>query len=150
MPISSKLSRRLGARVSAAFLALSLAACATTGEQAATAPAPSGNGVVMSIAESEVGSTTGRVVGAIGGAVIGSMLGSKIGAGSGRTAASLAASIGGSMAGSALGSRALADHYWDVSVRFADGVDREMRVKDRPNYGPGDKVSVHDGRIIRR
>ena len=78
------------------------------------------------------------------------MLGSKIGAGSGRTAAALAASLGGSMAGGALGSRAFADHYWDVSVRFADGVDRDVRVKDRPNYGPGDKVSVQDGRILLR
>ena len=43
MPISSKLSRRLGARVSAAFLALSLTACATTGEQALRAvPRPDG------------------------------------------------------------------------------------------------------------
>lgn len=150
MLISTNPARRLGARISAAILALSLTACATSGNQVASTEGPSGNGVVMSIAESEVGSTTGRVVGAIGGAVIGSMLGSKIGAGSGRTAASLAASIGGSMAGGALGSRALADHYWDVSVRFSDGVDRDVRVKDRPNYGPGDSVTVQDGRIIRR
>ena len=104
-------------------LALILTACATTGGGGS---GPSGTGVVMSIAESEIGSRTGSIVGAIGGAVIGSVIGGQIGSGLGRTVAATTASIGGSMAGSALGSRAAADHVWDVTVRFADGIDRDI------------------------
>jgi len=36
---------------------------------------------------------------------------------------------------------------WDVSIRFDDGINRVVRVRERPNYRPGDKVRVVNGAV---
>jgi hypothetical protein len=53
------------------------------------------------------------------------------------------------MVGSSIANRAGAETVWDVTVRFADGIDRTVRVRERPDYRPGDRVSVAGGRVTR-
>ena len=127
-------------------LVLVLGGCASVPPGAGVA----GNGVVQSIAESTQGSTTGNVVGAVGGAVLGGWLGSGIGGGTGQTIATTVGAVGGGMAGSAIGSKATESLVWDVVVRFEDGVDRTIRVTERPTYRPGERVSVSNGIITPR
>ena len=121
------------------------AGCATTPEKAP----PSGDGTVVSIQESQQTSTGAAVVGSVGGAIAGALLGSTIGGGSGQTIATVLGSVGGSMAGSAIANRAGAETVWDVTVRFADGIDRTVRVRERPSFRPGDRVIVAGGTITR-
>lgn len=109
-----------------------------------------GNGVVQSIAESQQADQTAQVIGAVGGAVLGSWLGSGIGGGTGQTIATVAGGVGGSMAGSAVASKASGNTVWDVVVRFEDGIDRTVRVTERPAYRPGDRVTVSNGIITLR
>jgi outer membrane lipoprotein SlyB len=126
--------------------ALLLAGCANVPPGAGVA----GNGVVQTIAEVTEGSTAGSVAGAVGGAVLGGWLGSKIGGGTGQTVATVAGGVGGSIAGSAIGSKASTTSVWDVVVRFEDGIDRTIRVTEKPTYRPGDRVSVSNGIITPR
>ena len=107
----------------------------------------SGTGVVQSIAEGTEANQTTQVVGAIGGAVLGGWLGSNIGGGAGQTIATAAGSVAGGMAGSAIASNADSKTVWDVRVRFEDGIDRTVRVYQRPTFRPGDKVAVSNGVI---
>jgi outer membrane lipoprotein SlyB len=122
-----------------------VAGCATTPEQAATG----GDGTVVSINETQQTSTSAAVVGSAGGAIAGALLGSTIGGGSGQVIASVLGGVGGSMAGSAIANRAGAETVWDVTVRFADGIDRTVRVRERPTFRPGDRVSVAGGNVTR-
>lgn len=131
-------------RVLALALALLLVAgCATTPS------APSGTGTVVSIRETQETSTGASIVGAVGGALIGGLIGSQFGGGSGQTIATAVGSIGGSMAGSAVANHAGAEPVWDIVVRFDDGIERVVRVRDRPTVRPGDKVSVSNGTVTR-
>jgi len=127
-----------------AACAVLLSACASV----AQTPGISGHGVVQSIQETQKDSTTGSVVGAIGGAVVGGLLGSTIGGGTGQTIATAVGGIGGSMAGSAVGSKAGAETVWVVNIRFEDGIDRAVTVRDRPSYRPGDRVRVDNGAVF--
>jgi len=38
---------------------------------------------------------------------------------------------------------------WDVTVRFDDGIDRTIRVAQRPSYRPGDRARVSNNVIER-
>jgi outer membrane lipoprotein SlyB len=118
-------------------------------EACATPPGAgvSGTGVVQSIAEGTEANQATQVVGAIGGAVLGGWLGSNIGGGTGQTIATAAGSVAGGMAGSAIASNADTKTVWDVRVRFEDGIDRIVRVYQRPTFRPGDKVAVSNGVI---
>jgi len=107
----------------------------------------SGLGVVRSITESQQGSTTGNVVGAVGGALLGGFLGSKIGGGSGKTIATGVGAVGGALAGKSVGEKATTATVWDVTVRFDDGIDRQIRVTQPPTYRPGDRVRVSENVI---
>jgi len=126
-----------------ATVLLALTGCATTPPGASI----SGTGVVQSIQETSETSTGASVVGAVGGAVVGAFLGGQIGGGLGQTIAATAGGIGGSMAGSAVASRAGAVNVWIVNIRFEDGIDRTVRVKDAPIYRPGQRVRVESGVI---
>jgi outer membrane lipoprotein SlyB len=126
----------------AVLTALVLAGCATP-----PGAGVSGTGVVQSIAEGTEANQTAQVVGAIGGAVLGGWLGSNIGGGTGQTIATAAGSVAGGMAGSAVGSNADMKVIWDVRVRFEDGIDRTVRVYQRPTFRPGDRVAVSNGVI---
>lgn len=127
-------------------LAALLSACASVPPGAGV----SGNGVVQSIAERQETDSTGKVIGAVGGAVLGGWLGSGIGGGTGQTLATVAGSVGGAMAGSAVADKVGSGVVWDVVVRFEDGIDRTVRVTQRPNFKPGDRVSVANGVITPR
>ena len=70
--------------VGSVALVFFLGACATGGSPHG---GPSGTGVVMSIAESEVGSRAGSIVGAIGGANVGPVVGGQNGRRLGRPGA---------------------------------------------------------------
>jgi outer membrane lipoprotein SlyB len=109
-----------------------------------------GNGVVQSIAEAQQADQTSQVVGAVGGAVLGGLLGSTIGGGTGQTIATTVGAVGGGMAGSAVASKGSQTTVWDVVVRFEDGIDRTIRVSERPAYRPGDRVTVSNGIITLR
>ena len=121
---------------------LVLAGCATP-----PGAGVSGTGVVQSIAEGTEANQATQVVGAVGGAVLGGWLGSNIGGGAGQTIATAAGSVAGGMAGSAIASNADTKTVWDVRVRFEDGIDRTVRVYQRPTFRPGDKVAVSSGLI---
>ena len=124
------------------MLAVTLIGCAST-----PGAGVSGTGVVQSIAESTEANQATQVVGAIGGAVLGGWLGSNIGGGAGQTIATAAGSVAGGMAGSAVAGQADTRPVWDVRVRFEDGIDRTVRVYQRPAFRPGDRVSVSNGVI---
>ncbi len=127
-----------------AACAVLLAACASVAET----PGISGHGVVKSIQETQQASTSGNVVGTIGGAVLGGLLGSTIGGGSGQTIATSVGAMGGAMAGSAVGSKVGAETVWVVNIRFEDGIDRAVTVRERPSYRPGDRVRVDNGAVF--
>ncbi len=130
----------------AIVLALLLAGCASVPPGAGLI----GNGVVQSITEVQEPDKTAQVIGAVGGAVLGSWLGSGIGGGTGQTIATVAGGVGGSMAGGAIAGKASTNSVWDVVVRFEDGIDRLVRVTERPTYRPGDRVTVSNGIVTLR
>lgn len=127
----------------ALLAAVAIAGCATTGGGASV----NGTGTIVAIHESQESSTAGSVAGAIGGAVLGSWLGSYIGGGVGRTVAMTAAGVGGSVAGSTVGAKVGANKVYDVTIRFDDGIDRTIRVKEVPDGRPGDRVRVTNNQI---
>jgi len=132
--------------VSLAAAALLLATgCATSPGSAA-----SGTGTVVSIHESQQTNAGAQAVGTIGGAVVGALLGSQIGAGTGQIIASTVGGVGGSMAGGAIANRAGAETVWDITVRFDDGIDRTVRVSEKPTVRAGDRVSVVNGTVTPR
>ena len=138
-------SRLAAAGMAAIVLLAGLAGCSS----APTAPPITGTGVVLAIAEGQQGDPNAGMVGAIGGAVVGGLLGSQIGGGTGQVIAATAGGVAGSMAGSSVASKASARTVWHVSVRFVDGIDRSFTVDQRPDYRPGDRVSVANGVISR-
>ena len=134
----------VGARWMLALLAAVMVGCASTPPGAGIV----GSGVVQSITEGTETDQTANVIGAIGGAALGAWLGSNIGGGTGQTIATAAGGVAGGMAGSSVaGNAAGAKLFWDVRVRFEDGVDRVVRVYDRPAFKPGDRVSVANGMV---
>ena len=133
----------IGVRWMLALLAAVLVGCASAPPGAGL----SGTGVVQSISEGTEASQTGQVLGAIGGTVLGAWLGSNIGGGTGQAIATTAGGVAGGMAGSNVGSSTGNKLYWDVRVRFEDGIDRVVRVYDRPAFKPGDRVAVSNGLV---
>ena len=123
-----------------------LSGCASVGGPAG----PSGDGTVVRIAERTEASGAGRAVGAVGGAVVGSILGGQFGGGFGRTVAATTGAVGGSIAGSSLGGRVGQHLVWDLTIRFEDGIERTLTVKERPAVRSGDRVSVREGQVTRR
>lgn len=135
------------------ILASLLAACAALLSACASAPvnerdAFSGQGVVLSIQETQRTSTAGNVVGAVGGALVGGALGSLIGGGTGQTIATTVGAVGGAVAGSAVASKAAAETVWVVNVRCNDGFDRAFTVTQRPSFRPGAQVRIDNGGVF--
>ena len=132
------------------FMAALLAAALVAG---CAAPQPNagitGTGVVQSIAEAREGDATKATVGAIGGALVGGWLGSQVGGGTGQTIATAAGATAGAAVGGSAAGNASATLVWQVAVRFEDGIDRMIVVRERPNYRPGDRVTVFNGAIVR-
>jgi outer membrane lipoprotein SlyB len=134
----------IGMRWMLALLAAVLVGCASTPPGAGLV----GTGVVQSITEGTETDQAANVLGAIGGAALGAWLGSNIGGGTGQTIATAAGGVAGGMAGSSVASNAAgAKLFWDVRVRFEDGVDRVVRAYARPAFKPGDRVNVSNGVI---
>ena len=132
------------------FMAALLAAALVAG---CAAPQPNagitGTGVVQSISEARENDATKATVGAIGGALVGGWLGSQVGGGTGQTIATAAGATAGAAVGGSAAGNAGATLVWQVTVRFEDGIDRVIVVRERPNYRPGDRVTVFNGAIVR-
>ena len=80
------------------------------------------------------------------GSLVGGALGSTIGGGTGQVIATTVGATAGAVAGSNVAQRSAAT-VWDVSIRFDDGINRVVRVREMPNYRPGDKVRVVNGAV---
>ena len=132
---------RILSRLTALFAVAILAACATGGSQA---PAITGTGVVSSIGETTETSAGKSAMTSVLGSLVGGALGSTIGGGTGQVIATTVGATAGSVAGANMAQRSAAT-VWDVSIRFDDGINRVVRVRDMPNYRPGDKVRVVNG-----
>ena len=91
----------------------------------------------------------GSGLGAVAGGVVGGLLGNQVGGGSGRTLATVAGVAGGALAGNEVEKRYKAEHHYDVAVRMDDGAIRHFTYQSEPEYAPGDKVRVADGRLVR-
>jgi len=89
--------KRLCSRVSAAFFAVVLAACAAPGPQPGAVEIRSG--VIEQIIETQITSNQHAGVGAVIGGLAGVGIGSLIGGGTGRDVAMVAGAIGGALAG---------------------------------------------------
>jgi outer membrane lipoprotein SlyB len=141
--MSRLISRTLTTILAMAMSLAGLAGCAG----APQAPAFTGTGVVLAIAESQQADAAAGMAGAIGGALVGGLLGSQVGGGTGQVIAATTGSVIGSVAGGSVASKASSKLVWQVSVRFTDGVDRSFTVDQRPDYRPGDRVAVSNGAI---
>jgi outer membrane lipoprotein SlyB len=136
--------------LSAAVLALGLAACSTSGSgyNNSTSYRSPGNcydcGVVQSI-QSYTGERHTTGAGAVAGAVIGGVLGNQVGSGDGKTAATVAGAVVGGIAGNAIEKNA--DHTWyDISVRMNDGRQVTVTQDDLNGIREGAPVIIRDGR----
>ena len=132
---------RFLSRLAALCAVVVLAACASGGQHT---PALTGTGVVSSIGETTETGAGKSTMGSVLGALVGGALGSTIGGGTGKSVAIAVGATAGSVAGSSMAQRS-ADTVWDVSIRFDDGINRMVRVREMPNYRPGDKVRVVNG-----
>jgi outer membrane lipoprotein SlyB len=137
-------------RAFAAFLAVALSLGGLAGcASAPQAPAFTGTGVVLAIVESQQADAAAGMAGAIGGALVGGLLGSQVGGGTGQVIAATTGSVIGSAVGGSAASKASTKLVWQISVRFADGIDRSFTVDQRPDYRPGDQVAVSNGTVSR-
>jgi len=134
---------RLLTRLSALCAVLILAACASGGQHT---PAITGTGVVNAINETTETSAGKSTMTSVLGSVIGGALGSQIGGGTGQVIATSVGAAAGSVAGANMAQRGAAT-VWDVSIRFDDGISRVVRVRQMPNFRPGDKVRVVNGAV---
>ena len=130
-------------RLTALFAVVILTACASSGPQT---PAISGTGVVSSISETVETSAGKTTMSSVLGSLVGGALGSTIGGGTGQVIATSVGATAGSIAGANMAQRS-GTQVWDVSIRFDDGINRVVRVRDVPNYRPGDKVRVVNGAV---
>jgi outer membrane lipoprotein SlyB len=139
---------RLIFRTLAPLLAMAVALAGLSGcAGAPQAPAFTGTGVVLAIAESQQADASAGMAGAIGGALVGGLLGSQVGGGTGQVIAATTGSVIGSAVGGSAAAKASSKLVWKVSVRFEDGIDRSFSVDQRPDYRPGDRVVVSNGNI---
>jgi outer membrane lipoprotein SlyB len=137
------LANRFFSRLAALCAAVILTACASGGPQT---PAISGTGVVSSISETTETSSGKTAMTSVLGSLVGGALGSTIGGGTGQVIATTVGATAGSVAGANMAQRSAAT-VWDVSIRFDDGINRVVRVRDMPNFRPGDKVRVVNGAV---
>ena len=91
----------------------------------------------------------GSGLGAIAGGVVGGVLGNQVGGGSGRKIATVAGVAGGAYAGHELEKRYKSERHYQVTVQMEDGGTRHFSYESQPDYQPGDKVKVLDGRLVR-
>jgi outer membrane lipoprotein SlyB len=87
-------------------------------------------------------------LGAIAGGVVGGVLGNQVGAGNGRKLATVAAAAGGAYAGHQIEKNMKSTKHYEVAVRMDDGAVRHFTYEAQPEFQPGDKVKVVDGRLV--
>jgi outer membrane lipoprotein SlyB len=135
-------------------LGLTLGACASTSGGAppgASSSSAAWTGTVQSIQETQSSPGWASMTGGIVGTVVGAVLGSGIGAGVGKTIASVVVSGVAGVGGQKVGSVLASSSAWDVAIRGSDGVDRTVRVAQKPGFAPGANVQVGaDGSISAR
>ena len=140
--------------VPAALLALSLAACSTSGNgynngyRNDSGYRSSSNcadcGVVQRI-ESYSGERRTSGAGAVAGAVIGGVLGNQVGSGDGKKAATVAGAVAGGFAGNAI-EKNMNQTWYDVTVRMTDGRQTVVTQKQLDGVREGSQVVIRDGR----
>jgi outer membrane lipoprotein SlyB len=142
---------RLGACAAVIGVSVVLGACTTTSLAPAAGssqPAAPWSGVVQSINETQSTGSWQSMTGGITGSIAGVLVGSRFGGGVGKTILAVVSSAVGSVGGSKVGSALGTSTAWDVTVRGNDGIDKTVRVAQRPTYGPGTSVQVGtDGTI---
>ncbi|HSQ03191.1 MAG TPA: glycine zipper 2TM domain-containing protein [Burkholderiales bacterium] len=90
----------------------------------------------------------GSGLGAVAGGVVGGLLGNQVGGGNGRTIATVAGAAGGAFAGHQVEKKMKSTTHYEVSVRMDDGAIRHFNYEAQPQFQPGDKVKVVDGRLV--
>jgi len=90
----------------------------------------------------------GSGLGAVAGGVVGGLLGNQVGGGNGRTIATVAGAAGGAFAGHQVEKKMKSTKHYEISVRMDDGAIRHFTYEEQPQFQPGDKVRVVDGRLV--
>jgi len=104
-------------------------------------------GMVESVREvKEPGEAKG--VGAIAGGVAGAVLGHQVGSGRGNKLATILGAVGGAVAGSHLEKQARTEKRWEVTVRLDDGTTQTFSMAHEPAWRAGDRVRLHEGRLL--
>jgi len=132
---------KISSRISAATLALMLAACAAPGPQANSMMLRQGK--IEQITPTTIRSEAHTGVGAVVGGLTGAGLGSLIGGGTGRDVAMVAGAIGGGMAGAQIANNAAGSMPGqEVFVRTDSGVLVEVTQPVTPGLRVGQRVFI--------
>lgn len=90
----------------------------------------------------------GSGLGAIAGGIVGGVLGNQVGGGDGRKLATIAGAAGGAFAGHQIEKNVKSTKHYEVAVRMDDGAVRHFSYEAQPQFQPGDKVRVVDGKLV--
>jgi outer membrane lipoprotein SlyB len=141
--------------LSAAVLALSLAACSTPGSSYNSGYSNNSSnayrgqtycqdcGVVQNI-QSYTGERRTTGGGAVAGAIIGGVLGNQIGGGDGKKVATVAGAVAGGFAGNAI-EKNMDKTWYEVSVRMNDGRQISVTQNDLNGIRNGSSVVIQNG-----
>ncbi|HEX2530630.1 MAG TPA: glycine zipper 2TM domain-containing protein [Burkholderiaceae bacterium] len=89
-------------------------------------------------------------LGVAAGAVLGGALGNQVGGGKGRTLATVAGAVGGGYAGNEIEKRARATTSYEVRVRMENGSLQTFPYAALPEWHPGDRVRIVNGKLAAR
>lgn len=90
----------------------------------------------------------GTGLGAVAGGIVGGVLGNQVGGGDGRKLATIAGAAGGAFAGHQIEKNVKSTKHYQVAVRLDDGAVRHFTYEAQPQFQPGDKVRVVDGKLV--
>jgi outer membrane lipoprotein SlyB len=104
-------------------------------------------GMVESVTEvKQPGEAKG--LGVVAGGVAGAVLGHQVGSGRGNKIATLLGAVGGAIAGNHVEKQARAEKRWEVTVRLDDGTTQTLSTPTQPFWNAGDRVRLHDGKLL--
>lgn len=105
-------------------------------------------GIVKSVNAVKVkGQSSGG--GAIAGGLVGGVVGNQFGSGSGRTLATVAGAAGGAYVGNEIEKDAKSRYVWKIAVDMDYGERRNFSLNRKPDFGPGDRVRLLNGKPVR-
>lgn len=104
-------------------------------------------GMVESVREvKEPGEAKG--LGVIAGGVAGAVLGHQVGNGRGNKLATVLGAAGGALAGNHIERQARRTTRWDITVRLDDGSSQTLSSEAQPFWSAGDRVRLHEGKLL--